>query len=76
MAFTSSRSVLMSFWAAAAAAAAGTGTLGLLVTRTGPLGMISVCMRPGDTGPRYGLNAAEALVAMLGVIENMGCQQE
>lgn len=67
----------MSFWAAAAAAAAGTGTLGLLVTRTGALGRISAGMRPGDTGPKYGLNAAAAaaavaLVARLGVTENMG----
>lgn len=68
---TSSRSVLMSFWAAAAAAA-GTGTLGVLVISTGALGRISVGTRPGDTGPRYGLTSAVVLVARLGVTENMG----
>lgn len=62
----------MSFWAAAAAAA-GTGTLGVLVINTGALGRISVGTRPGDTGPRYGLTSAVALVARLGVTENMGC---
>lgn len=64
----------MSFWAAAAAAA-GTGTLGVLVISTGALGRISVGTRPGDTGPRYGLTSAVALVARLGVTENMGCNE-
>lgn len=48
---TSSLSVLMSFWAAAAAAA-GTGTPGLPATSMGAVGRISAGTSPGDTGPR------------------------
>lgn len=59
-------------------------TPGLPAINTGALDMISAGIRPGDTGPRYGLNAAAAaaaaaalaLVARLGVTENIGCKDK
>lgn len=68
---TSSLSVRINF-CAAAAAAAGTGTPGFPVTNIGAVGKISAGTRLGETGPRQGLKAADALVAKLGATENIG----
>ena len=67
---TSSLSVRINF--CAAAAAAGTGTPGFPVTNIGAVGKISAGTRLGETGPRQGLKAADALVAKLGATENIG----
>lgn len=66
---TSSRSVLISFCAAAAVC---TGTAWFPVTSMGALGSISAGTKFGETGPRYGLKAVLGLAARPVVTENIG----